>query len=125
MKTKNVTFVCLVALSGCLMLSGCTMQYGHQVPNSQFAYANSNVTALGPVKAEITKSRWFAGPQLTIDDIKGVYNEALGQAEGANILINYKEDTFFTMIPVVPLSFVTYRLEGEAARMEVGRQELR
>jgi hypothetical protein len=108
-----------------MVFLGCTSQYGHFVPNSQFAYANSNVRTLGPVKAEITKSAWFSAPELTIDDIRGVYNKALTQAEGANIMINYKEDTYYTIMPLIPFSSVTYRIEGEAAKMEVGKQELR
>jgi hypothetical protein len=123
MDPKKIVLV--LSLLGFVMFSGCTFQYGHMQPNSQFAYANSNVKALGPVHAETKKSGWFAPPSLNVDDIKGVYNKALSQVEGANILINFKEDTYFTSYSPLPLYQIKYVLDGEAAKMTVGTQELK
>ncbi len=114
--------LCLVL--GALVAAGCSSTYGRFVPHSEFAYPNSNVAALGPVSAEVSKTVWFGSPELGIEDVKGCYQEALGKAEGANILINYHEDTTFVTYPPFPVSTLIYRLSGEAARMTVGRQYL-
>lgn len=104
--------------------SGCSTTYGRLVPNSQFAYPNSNIKTLGPVKAEVQKTTWLIAPTLKSKDIKKCYNDALSQASGANILINYKEDTTFTAWPF-SIYNIKYRIEGEAGRMVIGKQELR
>jgi hypothetical protein len=102
------------------------MKMGRVVTNSQFAYPNSNVKALGPVRAEVTKSGWFSPPPLEMKDVKAAYNRALSQVEGANLLINYKEDTTVTYYPIAYFWYFTvkYEIEGQAARMTVGKQEL-
>lgn len=106
-----------------VLATGCTMEVGRYVPNSQFAYPNSNVEVLGPVSGKVSRTSVLFSPSLSLEDIKGAYNEALSQAEGANILLNYTEDTAYTNW-VIPVYTVEYRIEGQAARMEVGRQEL-
>ena len=51
---------------------------------------------------------------FTVEEIRKCYNDALAQAPGANILINYREDTTYTSLPV---SYkVKYVVEGEAAQ---------
>lgn len=109
------------------MLVGCSTTYGHLVPASQFAYPNSNITPLGPTRAEVKKTTWMVPPNLKLADVKKCYNDALSKVEGANILINYKEDTKFTTFPLGLFTFYTvrYTLDGEAARQTIGQQELR
>jgi hypothetical protein len=116
----------LPLLAPCLLLiaSGCSVTNGHLVPNSQFAYPNSNVKTLGPVDAEVKKTSWLVQPRLKLEDIRSCYNTALSKAPGANILVNYKEDTTYTQYPFAIFS-VRYQLRGEAAEMTVGKQELR
>ena len=112
-----------ILLIGAVLVSvGCTARVGHFCPNTQFSFPNSNLTTLGPVKAEVAKTTWLIGPELKLDDIKGCYNAALSQASGANILVNYSEDTYYTGI----LGFYTVRyvVQGEAAKMTIGNQEL-
>lgn len=104
--------------------AGCsTMTLGNYVPNSQFSYPNSNVKPLGPTSATISKTKFFLAPELTPDDIRAVYNEALGKVDGANILVNFKQDTTYTSICL--FNTIEYRLEGEAAKMDVGQQSLK
>ena len=124
---QNKRIVLGLMLIACALLSGCTYRYGQLTPNSQFAYANSNVTPLGHVHGEVSKGTWIWYPSLTVSDVKSAYNDALKKAEGANILINFKEDTEFLMIPIPLFTYyrVKYTLDGEAAKMEVGSQELR
>jgi len=124
MRWKAVGF--LLALAGmCWMMAGCAYTLGHYVPNSQFAYPNSNVKTLGPVSAKVSKTVWFGNPEFTVEDIKRVYNEALAQQQGANILINYKEDTTVITYGPIPATTVEYYIEGEAAKMDVGKQTLK
>lgn len=104
--------------------TGCSYTVGHFNPNSQFAYPNSNIKALGPVKAEVHKTTWLVTPVLKLEDIKECYNEALSNASGANILINYSEDTTYTRIPILAIYTMKYVIQGEAAHMSVGQQEL-
>jgi len=113
----------VVALIGASMAGGCAVKMGHFVPNSHFAYPNSNITNLGPVSAEVKKSAFLIPPTLTLDDVRGAYRSALQKAQGANILINFKEDTTFTMYPYFYV--ISYQIEGTAAHMEVGKQTLK
>lgn len=122
MDRRRLCGLTLVALAALLCVAGCSMKMGHLVTNSQFAYPNSNIKTLGQVRAEVSRGKWFTPPMLTIEDIRGAYQEALRREEGANILINFKEDTTYTMFPFY--SMVKYEIEGEAARMDVGQQEL-
>jgi len=102
---------------------GCTTTVGRYVPNSQFVYPNSNVQILGPVKAEYSKTSFLVMPQLNPDDIRATYQKALSQVQGANVLVNFKEDTAFTS--VLMFNTIHYTLEGQAAKMEVGKKELK
>lgn len=113
-----------LGLSVAATQAGCTATHGHLVPASQFAYPNSNIKALGPTRAEIKKTTWLIQPRLKLAEIKKCYNDALAKVEGANILINYKEDTVFTQYPFSIYS-VKYTLDGEAAIQTVGQQDLK
>lgn len=106
------------------MLVGCSFTNGHLVPASQFAYPNSNIKTLGPASAEVKKSGWIFTPRLKMEDIKKCYNDAIGKVAGANILINYKEDTTFTEFPFA-IYTIKYSVRGEAAQMTVGQQDIR
>lgn len=119
-----MTCCAVVGVCSILVMAGCSHTFGSYVPNAQFAYPNSNIKPLGTVQAKVTKTG--SPPVLTLEDVKKAYNDALSQAEGANILINYKEDTTWTSVPL-PLfpSTVEYRIEGTAARMEVGTKALK
>jgi hypothetical protein len=104
---------------------GCTTKFGEYIPNSHFIEPNSNVTTLGPVKASTSKTRFFLAPDLSSEDVKETYRKALSGVSGANALINVKEDTTVTLIPFVFMTTVEYTLEGEAVKVEVGKQELK
>ncbi len=123
-KGVALAFVCSIAALGGL---SCSSTGGAFVPHSQFVYPNSNVKVLGQAKAEISKTGVFMPPNLTIEDLRKVYQQALSQVSGANVLVNYKEDTHFSYIPlpIFPIYTIRYTIEGDAARMEAGKQELR
>jgi hypothetical protein len=107
--------------------AGCSfVTEGRFVTHSQFVYPNSNVKTLGPVVARRFKFTPLVPLEITLKDMTNVYNKALSKRAGANLLVNYTEDTTIVMIYAVfaPLYIVIYQLKGEAAKMEVGQQEL-
>ena len=125
MSKCGVLVLCCACVAILCYVSGCQTTVGHMVPNSQFAYPNSNVKMLGPVKAEITKTSWLIAPDLKIADLRKCYNDAMSKASGANILVNYRESTTLTIYPIIFVSSVKYTLEGDAAQMDVGKQQLK
>ena len=113
-----------IALSTALIMQGCTMSTGGLQPNTQFVYPNSNVRILGPVKADISKVTFLGiGGFFDAKDIRDTYQKALSQQNGANVLVNFKEDTDFTSFVIFVKS--TYHIAGDAASMEVGNQILK
>jgi len=108
--------------------SGCTVGYLHRIsPESHFAYPNSNVKALGPVtvKMQGTSSVFVPPSWMTSDvDVK-VYNAALSQVDGADLVIDYIRTTTLKEWPGLPIYWTEERLEGTAAKMEVGKQKLK
>lgn len=120
MKTKSVSCV-LVLL--CCIVCGCSKTIGRKVTNSNFVYPNSNVNDLGPTSASKTKMAFMSFPKFSVDDIKSVHNDALGEVSRANVLLNYSEDATVTSIPF--FTWLTYSVDGEAAKMSVGRQYLK
>lgn len=116
------------AVLACLGLAVGCVTYGRYVPHSQFVFPNSNVEPLGPTQASMVKWSILIPPRFKLEELRDTYNEALAKYEGANILINYKEDTQIMTIPLyywICIYRAKYKLEGEAARMEVGRQVLK
>ena len=118
----------LVALSSVLALwgilgTGCTTKLGGYVPQSKFDFPNSNVTPLGPAKATVSKTSFFLSPKLGFAEVDETYRQALAQVPGANILVNYTEDTSYTSVFLI--NTVKYTIDGTAAQMDVGQQGLK
>jgi hypothetical protein len=115
----------ILAVAGSTVLAACTTTSGGFRPNTQFVYPNSNVKILGPTSAELSK--WgvlFFVPSFSPNEIYGVYDQALKKHAGADILVNFDEGVTTTSY----LGFVTtlkYVISGDAAQMEVGKQQLR
>lgn len=116
----------LITLSLVVLLSGCTMGQFHRLsPNSHFAYPNSNVKDLGPVNIKVpgTVSFLMMPNHMTSEIDQKVYNAALAQVDGADLILDYVRTTtikwcFFVL-------WTDEYLEGTAARMEVGQQRIR
>lgn len=114
----------LACCAGALVLScGCSIKTGSVVPQSAFIFPNSNLTPLGPTKVSKSKTAFFISPNWKVEDTKEAYNKALEQVPGANILTDYSEDTTYTTI--LFFNTITYTLEGNAGKMEVGKQILK
>jgi len=126
-KLKVCSVLALLGIIAMLGGSGCSTTGGHLAPQAHFVYPNSNVKILGTAKAQCSKTSVFIPPRLGLEDLKSVRDKVLSQVSGANVLVNVKEDTTWTVIPLgyFNIYMVTYKLEADAAHMEVGRQELR
>jgi hypothetical protein len=117
-------------LAGVLCLvAGCTVgTYVKASPQAHFVYPNSNVTPLGPVKVTMAGPGGFMTlPMPTSQMESELVGKAIAQVNGANLLTDYVYQMKVTVIPLWFINIYTSRLdlEGSAAKMEVGRQELR
>jgi len=115
-KSGSIAMVALVCLT--FVAGGCVMKSGRFVPNSDFAQPGCTVQKLGHVQASVIKKTSCFRPKITPQEAKAAYRDALSQAEGANILLNYSEDT--TLIRWWPFKIYTmeYWIEGEAAKID-------
>jgi hypothetical protein len=97
------------------------------VPSSRFVYPNSNVTAMTESKGSHTKLCGlffipFGTPDA--DDVDTANREAVEKVQGANLMIDVRADTSLTMILYGFLNICSVKVQGTAAKMEVGRQAL-
>ncbi|MFA5865993.1 MAG: hypothetical protein WC975_15070 [Phycisphaerae bacterium] len=128
---KSLVQLLMVLLIACIV-SGCAQTIGtfyRLGPQSHFVYPNSNIKDLGPVKVKMRgadKSDRFPSFMTSEMDVS-LYNEALKQVDGANIILDYVRKTTIKMEPsLFGQKFQTEEeLEGTAARMELGKQELK
>jgi len=126
MKTFSIAIkVSLVFLLA--MTLGCSMKMGSIGDKSHFTYPNSNVQPLGQVSASVEKFGFIIPKDMTKEDVKDLFAKALSQKAGADLLINYKIDTEFMIIPIpiFSLNYTTLFISGTAAKMTVGEKELK
>ena len=114
---KKLTVFFLLALG----LSGCTQTYFQKFdPQSHYDYPNSNVTPLKHVKGQATKTTFFLPPMVSGSLQNDAIFNALQQAPGADLLVNTFHFTDMTSLLILPIYTITYRVEGTAAKMDVG-----
>ena len=115
-------------------LWGCVMaQVARLGPEASFVHPNSNVTPLGPVNVKSAGPVELRIAGYTIDSAEWekLNCEALRKYADANVIVDYAKIAtvrwLWLPIPYIPLhlTWTVYRLEGSAARMEVGEQYLR
>jgi hypothetical protein len=126
---RRITLVWLVLIfAGAAPLAGCkslVLQQAILGPQSHFAFPNSDVKDLGPVRVVVTKPATLDFPEFTSEDDLKLYNTALAQVEGANIILDYcKIVRWYTILvwpypPIFKIQIET-ELQGRAAKMEVG-----
>lgn len=116
----KLKIIFILILVGCL--TGCYSKMGGFEPNSHFAYPNSNVKALGPVEASDYKLGFIFGRSVDSKFITGIYNEALKKS-GGDLIIDSKVDISTFML--WPFSVMTLTVDGTAATMALGKQELK
>lgn len=112
----------VVTVALMLTVQGCIMKQGQYIPNTKFAYPNSNVEPLGNVTG--SASRWGVLIAPTID--QAMVDEAMTQAlkeKGGDLMINIKWSSrvFF---PILPIYKTELSVTGTAAKMTVGKQAL-
>ena len=116
---------CLVML-GLVVLAAtqaaCSVTRGNFQTNTHFAYPNSNITPLGHIKATSKQGSFLIPPELTKDDIQKLMNDALAQKPGADMIVNYRLDTTYTLFPFYYLREI--KIEGTAAKMQLGEQNI-
>nr|VFK53138.1 MAG: hypothetical protein BECKTUN1418F_GA0071002_101711 [Candidatus Kentron sp. TUN]VFK53976.1 MAG: hypothetical protein BECKTUN1418E_GA0071001_101911 [Candidatus Kentron sp. TUN]VFK56073.1 MAG: hypothetical protein BECKTUN1418D_GA0071000_10417 [Candidatus Kentron sp. TUN] len=119
MKKRNF----LIVIGALLLLSACTKSYvvGFD-PQSHFEYPNSNIIPLGKVKGEASESFFLTPPIPSSRLQKAAIDNALEKKVGSDILINFVETYDITSVPFI--TTLTYRVEGTAAKMEIGSQKL-
>lgn len=123
---KNCLIISITIIITMFAFSGCSTKFGDFAEQTHFSFPNSNVKPLGHVEASKIKWGFVIPPSLTADDVREMINEVLAQKAGADLVINYKTDTKFTVIPIPIFSVykLTMTLSGTAVSMEVGEQEL-
>jgi hypothetical protein len=126
------TFIRDLRWTGVLMLLaifnvGCSVGSGARlIPQSYFDYPNSNVTPLGRVQAELSTSNFFY-PKIEDPDLMEEVIQAALKQKGGDLLLDY---LFTYQIMMVPIPFLTvftttYKVDGTAAKMEIGKQSIR
>jgi len=102
--------------------AGCSMTVGTFQPNTHFAYPNSNVQPLGHVSATLKEGSFFVPPELNKEKVEKLLSDALAQKPGADMVVNYRLDTKYTMFPFYTVQTLT--LDGTAVSMKVGEQNI-
>ena len=118
---KTLILTLLLIFSFCLIGCGKTYFRGlnHQ---SNFDYPNSNVIPLKKVTGKASKTSLFSSPTVTSEFEKNAIENALSKAPEADILINYS--TFHTKTDFLFIHTLTRRVDGTAAKMEIGTQKI-
>lgn len=124
MKTKfNITIILIATF----LFSGCAVSnIGGIYTNKQFVYPNSNITPLGFTKAKKVKVQFLSLNPVSFrkKDYEKVERKALSVYPEADILINGSADWTAYWVLGPYLVIYKYTLTGEAAKMEVGMQDI-
>lgn len=117
----GVLLLLVVSLSGCTVASSAWLW-----PQSHFDYPNSNIVPIGRVQAEVSGGMSLYPSPMDADIMEQVINDALKQ-KGGDILVDYTLTTIVKLYPFVIISLyeTTYRVDGTAAKMEIGKKTLR
>ena len=116
MSRRNLCLICLVVGS----TTSCTIEYPlGQTHQSNFTYPESQVTPLQNVYGEATETAFGSSIQFTGQMKQEAIDNALAQAPGSNVLLNYHESIEVLMLPILPVNTTTYSVQGMAAEAEV------
>src|SRR3989344_602584 len=89
-------------------LIGCSMKFGMFLPNTKYAYPNSNVEPLGHVEGSSTRLGFFGAPPVSKEMLDEAVNDALKQ-KGGDMLINIKMQSETLIIPPLPVGWTTLK----------------
>ena len=126
----RMTLIAIASLAVVLPSLGCAVGGGTRFsPESHFVFPNSNVKALGPVRVKVKSppTLFVPPPVRTAETDKQLYDMAMRQQQGADLLIDYVVTTKITLLPIpyVSVYLTEHELEGTAAKMVIGKQRLR
>lgn len=109
-----------------MTVSGCTvMSSGRMKPNSHFAYPNSNVTPIGPANGKTSTISLMAPTPITGALMEEAYKQALAKS-GGDMIIDAVEVSNVRLIWLyVSIFYTTFEVDGTAAKMELGQQNLK
>ncbi len=126
MRTTKCTAWFALALMLAIVTAGCTIKMSQLAPNTHFAYPNSNITPLGPVSAETSRTTVIMAKAVDQQMLDEVFGKALKE-KGGDFLINAKITTTVTMIPIPILNIfiTTLKVDGTAVKQTIGQQQLR
>jgi hypothetical protein len=122
---KNVPRVLLYcALCMMFVMSGCSKTYvtGFRT-ESNFAFPNSNVSPLGATSGSSAPACSLLGVDFVTSSMQDEAVKNALQKKQGDILVNYLE--FTTMTNLLILNCTSYSVEGTAAKMTVGMQNLK
>ena len=89
----TASWVKIAAAMMAITISGCgTIKFGDKKLNSRYVYAQSAVTPIRNVSASAEHTKFGLGCGLTREQYDAVYDAALAEAEGANVLADYTTD---------------------------------
>jgi hypothetical protein len=120
--SKTLLIFTALAFVGWTM--GRRYESGH---SSHFAFPNSNVIPLGPAKATVVTEQSVGVPsplRSGESDLK-VFNAAIAQVSGADLLIDWTMKNEIKRAGPLPFYWTVSSVEGTAAKMEVGNKKLR
>ena len=110
--------IAAVALCGCLQTSS------SRVLSTRFAFPNSDLTPIGPVKNETTQFSVLFFPTMDKAAFDELTQGALKQ-DGGDTLVDYVLTTT-VIYPILPIYYTKYDVEGTSVRVvEIGRQQFR
>ena len=117
------------ALCAGLVASGCTgPSIWEPLPQSNFAYPNSNVIPLQHTQGTVSRS-YIAPFQTPVLNDAALMQDAIDQAVhngGGDLLIDGSHSVQSTIVPLLFITVYTEKVtvDGTAAKMEVGKRAL-
>lgn len=109
---------------GAVALMGCTVIRDVQLlPQSHFTPPNANVEPIGVVTGEASSTG--TQPDFSPSLVEKAYKQALSK-KGGDLLINVKFNRAVKAVPILILNIytTTVKIEGTAAKMTVGKQQI-
>lgn len=118
-KLRNTCILSLIFL-----ICACSASTSARVLQNKFAFPNSDLSPLGTVHAEASKTSFLTDSPMDKDRLDGLMRDAL-QQKGGDTLVDYVLTTQVVFLPPIPVYFMKYTLDGTAVKVvEIGRQEL-
>ncbi len=126
MGVRNSVCLFLLLVGVSLFADGCVMPAGGgNVPNSHFAYPNSNIEPLGTGEGSAVEVVQFLGIIPAGGDAAGAMETAIQRAietRGGDLLLDYNFGVSMIMLGVV--SLIKVNVSGTVAKMTIGLQTL-